>query len=59
MLLGKRTKRLWNFKKQGYPPGIDPEAAMKEEARLRAEAAGVFAKNKRGRRKMGVNRGMI
>ena len=50
---------MWNFKKQGYPPGIDAKAAMKEEARLRAEAARVFAKNKRGRRKIGVNRGMI
>ena len=38
------VKKLWNFKKQGYPPGIDPEWAENERLAIMKEAKRVFGK---------------
>lgn len=34
----RRVRRIWDFKTQGYPPGITPEYVAAEEKALREKA---------------------
>jgi len=43
----KPFKKMEDFKKEGYPPGIDPKWVAEEDARLRKELQRFFGKKKK------------